>query len=390
MLAKIEGAPAGVKGISLFIVPKLRLDGQGGLEPNDIVVSQIYHKMGYKGAPITELSIGDKNDCRGYLVGEAHNGLAYMFQMMNGARLGVGAAAAAISTAAYYAALEYARSRPQGRPVSEKDLTTPQVPIIEHADVRRMLLYQRAFAEGAHALLMQCCRYADLQIVLEGDAQKRVSLLLDLLTPVAKSYPSEGSIPSTSLAIQCLGGYGYCDDFPVEQYYRDTRIHPIHEGTTGIQGMDILGRKVRMAGGQAFDFFEEEVQKDIAQAGEDATIKPYADILDEALNELVEVTTTLKARADDQGIAVYLADATLYLEYFSLVSIAWQWLKQATVASRALADRPSKADVKFYNGKLFAARYFFHYELPKTQGLVTRLLDTDTLTLDMDPEYFSD
>ena len=324
MLAKIEGAPAGVKGISLFIVPQKRPDGKGGLEANDVTVSQVYHKMGYKGSPITELSIGEKNDCRGYLVGEPHRGLAYMFQMMNSARLGVGGGAAAISTAAYYAALEYARARPQGRPLTERDPAAPQVPIIAHADVRRMLLFQRSFVEGAHALLMQCCRYADEEIVLEGEERERAALLLDLLTPVAKSYPSENSILSTSMAIQCLGGYGYCDDFPVEQYFRDTRIHPIHEGTTGVQGMDLLGRKVRMHNGKAFDLFVEEVRKVIAAGREDSLSAPYAATLEASLEELVQVTDALQARTAREGVAVYLADATLYLEYFSLVAVAWQ------------------------------------------------------------------
>ena len=390
MLAKIQGAPAGVKGISLFIVPQKRPDSQGGLVPNDVTVSQIYHKMGYKGSPITELSIGEKDDCRGYLVGEPHKGLAYMFQMMNSARLGVGGGAAAISTAAYYAALEYAQARPQGRLLSERDPATPQVPIIAHADVRRMLLFQRSFVEGAHALLMQCCRYADEEIVLEGDARERAALLLDLLTPIAKSYPSETSIPSTSLAIQCLGGYGYCDDFPVEQYFRDTRIHPIHEGTTGVQGMDLLGRKVRMQNGKAFDLFVEEVQKAIAEGSEHGSVSAFAETLKSSLEELVQVTDTLRTRAAEKGIAVYLSDATLYLEYFSLVAVAWQWLRQAIAAARGLDGKPSKSDSNFYNGKLFSARYFFHYELPKTIGLVTRLMDTDTVTLDMDLAFFQD
>ena len=390
MLAKIEGAPAGVRGISLFIVPQKRPDGKGGLVANDVTVSQIYHKMGYKGSPITELSIGEKNDCRGYLVGEPHRGLAYMFQMMNSARLGVGGGAAAIATAAYYAALEYARARPQGRPLTERDPAAPQVPIIAHADVRRMLLFQRSFVEGAHALLMQCCRYADEEIVLEGEERERAALLLDLLTPVAKSYPSENSILSTSMAIQCLGGYGYCDDFPVEQYFRDTRIHPIHEGTTGVQGMDLLGRKVRMHNGKAFDLFVEEVRKVIAAGREDSLSAPYAATLEASLEELVQVTDALRARAVSEGIAVYLADATLYLEYFSLVAVAWQWLRQVMAADRGLAGKPSKSDTNFYNGKLFSARYFFHYELPKTKALVARLLDTDTVTLDMDPLYFQD
>lgn len=388
MLAKIEGAPAGVRGISLFIVPSKRLTDAGGLEPNDVTITQIYHKMGYRGAPITELSIGEKNDCRGWLVGEPHNGLAYMFQMMNGSRLSVGMAAIGIATAAYYAALDYALERPQGRIIA--DPTTPQVPIIEHADIRRLLLFQRAFVEGAFSLSMQCCRYADLEAAQQGEAKERAALLLDLLIPVAKSYPAETSIRSTSQAIQCFGGYGYCEDFPVEQHFRDTRIHTIHEGTTGIQGMDLLGRKVRMKGGKAFSFYIEEVRKTIANARGVEACASYADLLSVSIEELQKITADLKEVGEAQGNRVFLADATLYLDYFSLIAIAWQWLLQSIAAAKGLAGNPSKANTNFYMGKLFTARYFFHYELPKTAGLAKRLSERDTLTLDMEKAYFAD
>jgi alkylation response protein AidB-like acyl-CoA dehydrogenase len=244
MLAKIKGAPHGVKGISLFVVPNKRMDEDGQLVPNDVNVTAIYHKLGYRGAPITQLSLGESGDCRGYLVGEPHRGLMYMFQMMNEARIDVGAGAAAIASAAYYASLEYARERPQGRRLTQKDPTLPPVPIIEHADVKRMLLFQRAVVEGSLSLLLQCAQYADMIRVSEGSEKERCDLLLDILTPVAKTYPSEMGILSVSQGLQCLGGYGYCDEFPLELYYRDARIHPINEGTTGIQGLDLLGRKV--------------------------------------------------------------------------------------------------------------------------------------------------
>ncbi|MEJ2715979.1 MAG: acyl-CoA dehydrogenase family protein, partial [Deltaproteobacteria bacterium] len=230
MLARIKGAPPGVKGISLFVVPKKRLDVHGNLVPNDVTVTTVYHKLGYRGSPIAQLSLGEGNDCRGYLVGEAHRGLSYMFQMMNEARIGVGIGAAAIASAAYYTALQYARERPQGRRLSEKDPTQPPVPIIEHPDVKRMLLFQRAVMEGSFSLLLQCSLLADLVRVTDGEERDRNWLLLDLLTPVAKSYPSEMGVLSVSQALQCLGGYGYCEEFPVEQFYRDVRIHPIHEG----------------------------------------------------------------------------------------------------------------------------------------------------------------
>ena len=262
MLAKIKGASPGVKGISLFVVPKKRPAENGELIPNDVAVTAIYHKLGYRGAPITQLSLGENGDCRGYLVGEPHMGLKYMFQMMNEARLEVGMGAAAIASAAYYASLEYAQQRPQGRRLSEKNPLNPQVPIIEHPDVKRMLVFQRAVVDGSLSLLLQCCRYADMMKVTSGEEKERWFLLLDLLTPVAKSYPSEMGVLSVSQGLQCLGGYGYCDEFPLEQFYRDARIHPIHEGTTGIQGLDLLGRKVTMHGGKGPDALSGRSQVD--------------------------------------------------------------------------------------------------------------------------------
>ncbi len=391
MLARIEGAPAGVKGISLFVVPKLRPDEQSGrLVANDIEVSQVFHKLGYRGTPITELSIGDKGDCRGYLVGEPHKGLKYMFQMMNEARISVGIGATGIASAAYYAALDYAASRPQGRRLLEKDFAKPQIPIIEHADVRRMLLFQRAVVEGALGLIMQCSFYADQEKVLAGDEKEKAALLLELLTPVVKTYPSEMGILSVSQGLQCLGGYGYCEDFPLEQYYRDIRIHPIHEGTTGIQGMDLLGRKLVMKEGRALALFGEEVKSTIAEAKKLPGMEDHTAALETALNRLQEITLHLVGVAQSKGPEAYLADAVVFLEFFSIICVAWQWLKQATIATRALGQKPSAADVDFYTGKLFAFRYFFRYELPKTEGLAGRLTDNDPVTLEMKPSYFKD
>ncbi|MBN2283643.1 MAG: acyl-CoA dehydrogenase [Deltaproteobacteria bacterium] len=390
MLAKIEGAPLGIKGISLFVVPKKRLNEEGGLEDNDITCTGIYHKLGYRGAPITQLSLGENDDCRGLLVGEPHKGIRYMFQMMNEARIDVGMGAAAIASAAYYAALEYTKERPQGRKITSKDPAEPQVPIVEHADVKRMLLFQKAIVEGAFSLIFQCARYTDLLTVLDdGEEKQRCELLLEILTPIAKTYPSEMGILSCSQGLQCLGGYGYCDEFPLEQYYRDVRIHPIHEGTTGIQGMDLLGRKVVMKNGRAFMFYLEEVQKTIAQAREKDQLAPYADRLAEALEKLKEITQVLTTLAIGGEIELFLADATLYLEFFGIIAIAWQWLLQAVTVHNALKSSPIEADIDFYHGKLFAFRYFFEYELPKIDGLARRLKNSgDGLTVQMKPEYF--
>jgi butyryl-CoA dehydrogenase len=334
--------------------------------------------------------MGDKNDCRGWLVGKPHNGLRYMFQMMNEARIAVGLGATSMATAAYYAALEYTRNRRQGRIVTQKDPLLPQVPIIEHADVKRMLLFQRAVVEGSLALLMQCSRYVDLMKVANEKQRNDYSLLLDLLTPIAKSYPSEMGILAISQGLQCFGGSGYCDDYPLEQYYRDARIHPIHEGTTAIHGMDLLGRKVTMQNGKAFSLFVDELQDSLSRAKEIPGLLKYAQSLEDALEKLHNVTQYLFSLAQTQGPEPFLADATLYLEFFGIITIAWQWLLQGISAQKAIDKGCKKSDVKFFQGKMYTLRYFYAYELPKIKGLMERLLDDDQVTLEMDAAFFND
>ncbi len=388
MLARIKGAPPGVKGISLFVVPKLRPHEDGMLVPNDVNVAGKYHKLGYRGTPIAQLSMGETDDCRGFLVGEPNKGLSYMFQMMNEARIGVGIGAAAIASAAYYTALQYAKERPQGRRLAEKRAAASPVLIIEHPDIKRMLLFQRAVVEGALSLLLQCSMYADLTKVTNGEERERYALLLDVLTPVAKTYASEMGIVAVSHALQCLGGYGYCDEFPVEQFYRDARIHPIHEGTTGIQAIDLLGRKVLMGDGKALELFRRELEGAMESAGLHPQLKPYADRLDKSLKRLLEVTELLRPLKEKGEAELFLADATLYLEFFGLVSIAWQWLLQGTVSRRMLKTDLPEMEFKFYKGKLHTMRYFFHYELPKIEALAARLPEGDGLTTEMRADWF--
>lgn len=391
MLAKIERAPAGIKGISLFVVPKNRFDERGNLVANDVKTTQVFHKLGYKGTPLTELAIGENENCHGYLVGEPHKGLKYMFQMMNEARLEVGLGAAGIATAAYYAALEYSRERPQGRRITEKDPAIPQIPIIEHADVKRMLLFQRAVVDGSLSVLLQCCLYYDLKLISESEEDReKFHLLLEILTPIAKSYPSEMGVLSVSAGMQCFGGYGYCDDFPLEQYYRDIRIHPIHEGTTGIQAMDLLGRKVVMREGKASMLLFSEIQKAVDTAKELESLQSYAEKMEEALNQLKDVTMSLIGIAQEEGPEVFLADATLYLQFFSIIIIAWQWLVQAVAAQNGIKSKASKKESEFYQGKLFTFKYYFHYELPKIKGLAERLKEKALLSVEMKPEFFND
>jgi len=388
-LARVKDAPPGVKGISLFIIPKYRIEMGGKLAFNDVNCAGIYHKLGYKGSPITQLAFGENDDCRGWLVGEVNKGLGYMFQMMNGARIDVGLGAACISSAAYYASLEYAKERPQVRKLSAKDPLSPQVSIIEHPDIHRMLLFQKAIIEGSLSLLMQCSFYHDMEKVTETEEHENYNLLLELLTPVAKTYPSEMGIFSCSQAIQILGGYGYCDEFPVEQFYRDVRIHTIHEGTTGIQGMDLLGRKMMMKKGKAGQLYLTEVRKTIKDAQEDVGLKSYSEALEKALQKLEKITAHLFGIASKGDPEMFLADATLYLELFGIIAIAWQWLKQAVIAKKMLNDgKLTEADNNFYNGKIYTCRYFFGYELPKIEGLAMRLSNGDDLTVNIKNEYF--
>jgi len=390
MLARIKGAPKGVKGISLFVVPKYRLEGDR-LVYNDISCDGIEHKLGYKGSPIGQLTMGENNDCRGYLVGEPGRGLGYMFHMMNEERINVGIGAVGKATAAYYASLEYTSQRCQGRKSTEKDPAAPMIPIIEHADIKRMLLLQKSIVEGGLAICLQVAKYQDLAKVspLPEDREK-YALLVDLLVPVVKTFPSEAGILSTSAAIQCLGGYGFCQDFPVEQHFRDIRIDPIHEGTTGIQGQDLLGKKISMKNGKALDLFFEEISRTLQNSQGIHDLQPLADQLIDALNELVRVTKYLKGLAAQDKTEKFLADAVLYLEMFSLITVAWQWLLQAITAQKALKRQTDmlESDQLFYQGKLFACRYFFSYELNKIYGLERRLMSDDYPTVAMDAKFF--
>jgi len=387
MLARIKGAPPGPKGISLFVVPKLRPDDQGDLVDNDVTVTQIFHKLGYRGTPITGIRLGEKGNCRGYLVGEPHRGLFSMFKMMNSARLEVGMGATAIATAAYHSALDYCQTRKQGRAITgPRD--APQCAIIQHPDVKRMLLFQRAISEGALSLILQCGIWED--ILERYPHEKKYHLLLELLTPVAKSFPSEMGIHSVSQSLQCLGGYGYCEDFPVEQHFRDMRIHPIHEGTTGIQAMDLLGRKVVMEKGKALQFLKEEMDACMEKAGKHKALESMARDLAAAIGVLEKTTLALGTLAMEKGAEAYLADATLYLEMFGHIVIAWQWLGMAAAASTALETGASKkSNVLFYEGKLHVARYYFSHELPKMNALSHILINSDGVTLEMPENCFT-
>ncbi len=372
VLAKLPDAPPGVKGISLFIVPKFLVDADGTIgERNDVVVTGLNHKLGQRGVVNTVLTFGETGECVGYLVGKPHDGMRQMFHMMNEARISVGAGAASLSIAAYEYSLQYAKDRPQGRLPSDKNPLSPQVAIVEHPDVRRMLLEQKAIAEGGLALVLYCAHLVDIAAASTDDAERRnAELLVDVLTPVAKTWPSERGIVSTSLAIQVLGGYGYSPEYPVERHFRDQRLNPIHEGTTGIQGLDLLGRKVRLADGAGVTLLVAAMRADIAAARAHAALAEECDRLSEMTTLLPDVTKTLLQAQIELGPDRALTEATAYLDAFGTVVVAWRWLVMATRAAAAAAD-------DFNSGKLAACRYFYRYELRQTKASLEHLAMLD-------------
>ncbi|NMN97989.1 acyl-CoA dehydrogenase [Antrihabitans stalactiti] len=383
VLAKIPGGPAGTKGISLFIVPKVLVNSDGSLgDRNDVVLAGLNHKMGFRGTVNTVLNLGEgrfepggEPGAVGYLIGEPHRGLFYMFHMMNEARLGVGLGATAVGYTGYLKSLDYARTRTQGRSVATRDPSQPQVPIVEHADVKRMLLAQKAYVEGALGLVMYCGRLVDYQHTAESDDERRTStLLLDILTPIAKSWPSQWCLEANSLAIQVHGGYGYTREYDVEQHYRDNRLNPIHEGTHGIQGLDLLGRKVTQQGGASVAALGELIGATVARAGEGSELAAQ---LDSAWQRLVSVTGAMFASGD---IEAAMANSSIYLEAFGHIVIAWIWLEQL------LATEGRDGD--FYDGKRQAAQYFFAYELPRVGPQLDLLESLDRTTLDMKDAWF--
>ena len=371
LLARIDGAPPGTRGVSLFLVPRLRPAPGGGWEENDVAVTGLIHKIGWRGLPSVALALGERGDCRGWLVGEPHRGLACMFQMMNEARLMVGAHGAATASVAYQESLAYARERLQGRPASSRDPARPPVPIVEHADVRRMLLRQKAIVGGSVALVLRAARLADLAAHAgTGAERERARLLLDLLTPVAKSFPAERGFESTALALQVHGGYGYSSEYLPEAWLRDQKLNSIHEGTTGIQGLDLLGRKAVAGGGAALRALGEEVEAARARAAAAGVDAAWGEAVGEAAARVGGLTMELARRGLDGDVEGMLLHSADYLELFSTLCVAWAWLEQAAAAREALAS--GRGDPDFLEGTLAAARYWIRGELPGIGPLVER------------------
>ncbi|CAM4180304.1 acyl-CoA dehydrogenase [Corallococcus sp. ZKHCc1 1396] len=371
-LARIEGAEGGTRGVSLFAVPARRPEGDRFV-PNDVQVAGVIHKIGWRGLPSLVLNFGESGDCHGWLVGQPGRGLACMFQMMNEARIMVGLNGVATASVAYQEALAYARERPQGRPTGDRDTARAQTPIIEHADVRRMLLRQKAIVEGGLALLLATSTQADLAHHAPDEAaRQRAHLLLDLLTPIAKTFPAEKGFESNALALQIHGGYGYSSEYLPEAWLRDQKLNSIHEGTTGIQGLDLLGRKAVAGGGAALQALDEEVRATTARARAAGVEPAWSDALEDVLQQATALTLELGARGMAGEVEAMLRHSADFLELFSVVAVAWRWLAQAAAAKEALArDAPaSTGDAPFYEGKLAAAQYWFAVEVPRVPLLV--------------------
>ncbi|MGE0498802.1 MAG: acyl-CoA dehydrogenase [Ramlibacter sp.] len=401
VLAKIPGPDGklipGTRGISLFIVPKKLVDTQGQLTGvrNDVALAGLNHKLGWRGTTNTLLNFGEgkfpvdgQAGAVGYLVGKPHEGLRCMFHMMNEARIGVGTAAVMLGLAGYYASLDYARNRPQGRPVQKssaglagKDSSQPQVRIIEHADVKRMLLAQKSYCEGALALELYCARLVDEQHTGDAAAADEARLLLEVLTPIAKSWPSEWCLEANSLAIQIHGGYGYTRDFPVEQYWRDNRLNMIHEGTHGIQAADLLGRKVLMEGGKGLQLLAARINATIERAIQRPDLAAHANALGQALQQVGAATKAAWSTGDP---ADALPNAVPYMQAFGHMVLAWIWLDVAL----AIPPLDASNSVAAHAGRLRATAYFFHYELPKIGAWLQVVSQRDLTCADMPEEAF--
>ncbi|MBT5293097.1 MAG: acyl-CoA dehydrogenase [Cellvibrionales bacterium] len=390
VLARVKGAPIGIKGISLFIVPKFLVNDDGSLgERNDVALAGLFHKMGGRGQTSTALNFGEKGGATGYLVGDENKGLMYMFHMMNEARIMVGFSGAINALAGYQYSLDYAKERPQGRLPSCKDPLTPQVNIIEHADVKRMLLAQKAYAEGGFALCMFGAELVD--DIKTSDSQDRrayASLLLDTLIPVIKTWPSEYGCKANSMAIQVMGGAGYVNEHPVEMFYRDNRLNPIHEGTTGIQSIDLLGRKILIKNGAGFKAVLSEIDSSITAAKDSERLAIFATQLEQACMQLTSTTELLSAAMAEKDIDLALSNSVKYLDMFGNIVIAWTWLKLGLVAEAGLANTEDDKEHDFYHGKLHAMQYFYRFELPEIYAWAALLSDLDDTCYAMQKEWF--
>ena len=388
VLAKIPGGPEGVKGISLFIVPKYRLDDNGQPDQrNDVTLAGLIHKLGYRGTTSTALTFGENDDCHGYLVGEPHFGLRYMFMMMNEARIGVGFGAAMIAYRGYQYSLEYAKERTQGRHPSHEAGKTA-APIALHGDVKRMLLAQKAYSEGGMALCLYGSHLIDRINTCESEEQKaNLSEMLDLLTPVLKAWPSEFGPKANDLGIQVLGGSGYTREYYAEQFWRDNRLNPIHEGTNGIQALDLTFRKLWQKGSIGLRVLQQHMNHDFERAN-----LPQSQALIKALQpyllELHNVITHVGASLQSEKQLTLTANAQALMNIFAQIVVSWIWIRQANAAEQALQANTTERETVFYKGKLQAARYFVEWELPAVKRDIDILMNDNDVCSSMDINWF--
>ena len=387
VLARLEGAPSGIAGISLFLVPKYREDSEGNFtKQNDIQVVGLNHKMGWHGTTNTVLNYGENSDCHGYLIGEPNKGLLYMFHMMNEARIGVGMHATALGYTGYLHSLSYAKERIQGRRLGAPKSDSNQVSIIEHPDIKRLLMMQKLAVEGSLALTLFCAFLYDRYLVETNESSKEeINLLLELLTPVAKSWPSEFCLEANKHAIQVLGGYGYTKDFPLERFYRDNRLNPIHEGTHGIQALDLIGRKIFANEGKSFIFLLTLVKETISKAKKDAELKIFGDQLDASIMQLESVVESIKLKRKNSSDYLALSSAGIFLDAFGLILIGWMWLKQGIIVFEKLRVEDTNP---FYLGKKSTIKFYFNHDLPKARERLDFISRFDSSFVEMESDWF--
>jgi len=385
VLARVDGAPAGTKGVSLFLVPQYLVNDDGSIgNYNHVDVVGEFEKLGQRGYCTNHLAFGDSGESIGYLVGQENKGLNYMFQMMNEARIATGRMGVGIASAAYYTSLQYAKERPQGRKLQstgKKDPSQEQTLIINHPDVKRMLLHQKAIVEGSLSLILQCSYYIDKQMTSDGVEKKNYHLLAELLTPIAKTYPSEAGKNAVDTGLQVLGGYGFTMDFILQQYYRDIRIISIYEGTTGIQSLDLLGRKITMANGVALKLLAEEMATTITEAMGKDELKVYAASLGTNIKLIEQTLAHLMPFAAEGNHEKFLADATIFMDLFGTVVIGWQWLKIGLGAV-------DHSDASFKQSKLYTLDYFYKYEMSRCKGLQKTICSDSDVTIEMEAELY--
>nr|WP_136252332.1 acyl-CoA dehydrogenase [Ningiella ruwaisensis] len=399
VLAKVPGGPAGVKGISLFVVPKYRLNENGEIDQrNDVQLAGLLHKLGYRGTTSTALTFGENDDCHGYLVGEEHFGLRYMFMMMNEARIGVGFGAAMIGYRGFQYSLDYAKDRTQGRVPPHNKPEDPAAPIIHHGDVKRMLLAQKAYSEGGMALCLYGSNLIDrINTCQSLDEKEGLQEMLDLLTPVLKAWPSEYGPKANDLGIQVLGGSGYTREYFAEQFWRDNRLNPIHEGTNGIQALDLTFRKLWQKNGLGLKVLQAEIQKDLSTISTPETAK-MAKKLGTYLKKLHAILMHIAECLQSEKQLGLSANAQAMMNVFAIIVVSWIWLRQANVAEQKLAQihsaqgnkdgEQSDTAADFYKGKVQAAKYFFAWELPAIERDLQILESDDDTCATMQPDWF--